>query len=156
MWGARAHPPLPDPILHRTLPFTQYMCFFPLNSSFKIFRTLTNEGIEYLREFPHLPAEIVPATLKKTTRSAAQACANIFVQVDCRAILSGVHSILPPSIFIWLPHEVFKNFEEGCGSGRVVFFRGVRGDQFWPTICGLYRSTRQYFLFFAFLSMTKA
>lgn len=26
---------------------------------------LTNEGIEYLREYLHLPAEIVPATLKK-------------------------------------------------------------------------------------------
>ena len=28
---------------------------------------LTNEGIEYLREYLHLPAEIVPATLKKAT-----------------------------------------------------------------------------------------
>eukprot|EP01002_Notosolenus_urceolatus_P011522 NODE_4000_length_851_cov_75.811721_g3317_i0.p2 GENE.NODE_4000_length_851_cov_75.811721_g3317_i0~~NODE_4000_length_851_cov_75.811721_g3317_i0.p2 ORF type:complete len:150 (-),score=43.48 NODE_4000_length_851_cov_75.811721_g3317_i0:87-536(-) len=30
---------------------------------------LTNEGIEYLREYLHLPAEIVPATLKKTARA---------------------------------------------------------------------------------------
>ena len=30
--------------------------------------TLTNEGIEFLREFLHLPAEIVPATLKRQTR----------------------------------------------------------------------------------------
>eukprot|EP00242_Pyramimonas_sp_CCMP2087_P006224 CAMPEP_0198203460 /NCGR_PEP_ID=MMETSP1445-20131203/6756_1 /TAXON_ID=36898 /ORGANISM="Pyramimonas sp., Strain CCMP2087" /LENGTH=174 /DNA_ID=CAMNT_0043874877 /DNA_START=239 /DNA_END=763 /DNA_ORIENTATION=+ len=29
---------------------------------------LTNEGIEYLREYLSLPAEIVPATLKKSTR----------------------------------------------------------------------------------------
>lgn len=28
---------------------------------------LTNEGINYLREFLHLPEEIVPATLKKRT-----------------------------------------------------------------------------------------
>ena len=28
---------------------------------------LTNEGIEYLREYLHLPAEIVPATLKKAS-----------------------------------------------------------------------------------------
>ena len=28
---------------------------------------LTNEGIEYLREYLHLPAEIVPSTLKKLT-----------------------------------------------------------------------------------------
>jgi len=30
---------------------------------------LTNEGIEYLRTYLHLPAEIVPSTLKKTTRA---------------------------------------------------------------------------------------
>jgi len=35
---------------------------------------LTNEGIQYLREYLHLPVEIVPATLKKrapATRAAA-------------------------------------------------------------------------------------
>eukprot|EP01135_Chromosphaera_perkinsii_P012078 Nk52_evm16s2579 gene=Nk52_evmTU16s2579 len=32
---------------------------------------LTNEGIMYLREFLHLPTEIVPATLKKTARPVA-------------------------------------------------------------------------------------
>jgi len=32
---------------------------------------LTNEGIEYLREFLHLPSDIVPVTLKKTARTAA-------------------------------------------------------------------------------------
>lgn len=30
---------------------------------------LTNEGIEYLRSYLHLPSEIVPATLKRSTRS---------------------------------------------------------------------------------------
>jgi len=29
---------------------------------------LTDEGIEYLREYLNLPSEIVPATLKKSTR----------------------------------------------------------------------------------------
>ncbi|XP_041366583.1 40S ribosomal protein S10-like [Gigantopelta aegis] len=29
---------------------------------------LTNDGIQYLRDFLHLPAEIVPATLKRQTR----------------------------------------------------------------------------------------
>ncbi|KAI9280317.1 Plectin/S10 domain-containing protein [Umbelopsis sp. AD052] len=33
--------------------------------------SLTNEGIDYLREFLHLPTEIVPATLKKAARPAA-------------------------------------------------------------------------------------
>ncbi|SCV67896.1 BQ2448_5507 [Microbotryum intermedium] len=32
--------------------------------------TLTPEGIDYLREFLHLPAEIVPATFKKQVRAA--------------------------------------------------------------------------------------
>ncbi|KAK4703209.1 small subunit ribosomal protein S10e, partial [Phenoliferia sp. Uapishka_3] len=31
---------------------------------------LTPEGIDYLREFLHLPAEIVPATFKKAVRAA--------------------------------------------------------------------------------------
>merc|ERR1712225_213004 len=37
---------------------------------------LTNEGIEYLREYLHLPAEIVPATLKKPSRPAARGIAR--------------------------------------------------------------------------------
>lgn len=32
------------------------------------FYTLTNEGLEYLREYLHLPAEIVPATHKRPAR----------------------------------------------------------------------------------------
>jgi len=32
--------------------------------------SLTNEGIEYLREYLHLPSEIVPATFKKAARPA--------------------------------------------------------------------------------------
>ncbi|KAG9286966.1 hypothetical protein G9A89_001204 [Geosiphon pyriformis] len=34
--------------------------------------SLTNEGIEYLREFLHLPSEIVPATFKKQARPAGR------------------------------------------------------------------------------------
>merc|ERR1712139_596459 len=33
---------------------------------------LTNEGIEYLREYLHLPQEIVPNTLKKSSRPASR------------------------------------------------------------------------------------
>ena len=33
---------------------------------------LTNEGIEYLREYLHLPAEVVPATLKKPAPKPAR------------------------------------------------------------------------------------
>ena len=32
---------------------------------------LTNEGVEYLREFLHLPSEIVPSTWRKPTRPDA-------------------------------------------------------------------------------------
>lgn len=39
--------------------------------------TLTPEGLDYLREFLHLPSEIVPNTLKRPTRAApAQARAG--------------------------------------------------------------------------------
>lgn len=33
---------------------------------------LTDEGIQFLREYLHLPAEIVPATFKKTARPTAR------------------------------------------------------------------------------------
>ena len=33
---------------------------------------LTNEGIQYLREFLHLPSEIVPSTLKKPSKPDAR------------------------------------------------------------------------------------
>merc|ERR1712087_1094060 len=33
---------------------------------------LTNEGIQYLRDYLHLPPEIVPATLKRQTRPDAR------------------------------------------------------------------------------------
>lgn len=35
---------------------------------FFVLRYLTNEGIEYLRSYLHLPPEIVPSTLKRQTR----------------------------------------------------------------------------------------
>ena len=34
---------------------------------------LTNEGIEYLREYLHLPTEVVPDTLKKAAPARARA-----------------------------------------------------------------------------------
>jgi hypothetical protein len=35
-------------------------------------RFLTNKGIEYLREYLNLPADVVPATLKKSARPAGE------------------------------------------------------------------------------------
>lgn len=43
--------------------------FTIFNVTCGIFRYLTNEGIEYLRIFLHLPPEIVPATLKRSVRA---------------------------------------------------------------------------------------
>merc|ERR1719443_2642027 len=37
---------------------------------------LTNEGIQYLRDYLHLPAEIVPNTLKKSSRPASRGVAR--------------------------------------------------------------------------------
>jgi small subunit ribosomal protein S10e len=39
---------------------------------------LTNEGIQYLREYLHLPSEIVPATLKKPSKPEARTKKCIF------------------------------------------------------------------------------
>ena len=57
----------------------------PVNSSFQSLKSrgyvkeqfawrtyywyLTNEGIQYLRDYLHLPAEIVPSTLKRQARA---------------------------------------------------------------------------------------
>merc|ERR1712193_537384 len=48
----------------------------PKKDRLTVYRYLSNEGIEYLREYLHLPAEIVPATLKKTSRPAARGVAR--------------------------------------------------------------------------------
>merc|ERR1712166_1363020 len=37
---------------------------------------LTNEGIDYLQKFLNLPADVVPATLKKSTRPASRPSAG--------------------------------------------------------------------------------
>jgi small subunit ribosomal protein S10e len=36
------------------------------------YRYLTNEGIQYLRDYLHLPPEIVPTTLKRQARAEAR------------------------------------------------------------------------------------
>lgn len=51
--------------LNLKLNFEFYKHFFCL----LFFRYLTNEGIEYLRAYLHLPPEIVPSTLKRAARS---------------------------------------------------------------------------------------
>ena len=45
---------------------------------------LTNEGIEYLREYLHLPAEVMPNTLKKvrTSRTHQRACGTAAPSAD--------------------------------------------------------------------------
>merc|ERR1712029_209562 len=50
--------------------------------------SLTNEGIQYLRDYLHLPPEIVPATLKRETRprtSAAPRAGGVKPEADREA-----------------------------------------------------------------------
>lgn len=44
----------------------------PTTSLLLFTRFLTNEGIEYLREYLNLPNDVVPATLKKSARPAGE------------------------------------------------------------------------------------
>ena len=45
--------------------------------------TLTDAGIEYLREYLHLPSEIFPATFKKTARPSAPRRSGKYVLTAC-------------------------------------------------------------------------
>jgi hypothetical protein len=57
-------------------PTTQRLhCAEPLLLNFccsSVPRFLTDKGIEYLREYLNLPADVVPATLKKSARPAGE------------------------------------------------------------------------------------
>ena len=66
------HPELQNiPILHviKALQSLKSRGYVEQNFAWRhYYWRLTNEGIQFLREFLHLPAEIVPATLKKPSR----------------------------------------------------------------------------------------
>ena len=49
-------------------------------------RFLTDEGIEFLREYLNLPSEIVPATLKKSTRPLERNTGCVSKLSACKAI----------------------------------------------------------------------
>ena len=62
-------------LLNRVDPAHPKSFEYPLILSFK-FRYLTNEGIQYLRDYLHLPPEIVPSTLKRQQRPDARPSAG--------------------------------------------------------------------------------
>lgn len=66
---------------------------------------LTAEGIEYLREYLHLPEEIVPATLKKSASRPARpgpAPGGEKAQATTRIAIFLVSYFLPGILLRWL------------------------------------------------------
>lgn len=54
---------------------------------------LTNEGIQYLRDFLHLPPEIVPATLRRQTRpetARPRPKGEVICQFFCYGVISSL------------------------------------------------------------------
>ncbi|BFZ15755.1 hypothetical protein BsWGS_18794 [Bradybaena similaris] len=71
---AAKHPEIEVPNLHVVKALTSLKSKGLVREQFAwkhYYWYLTNEGIQYLREFLHLPAEIVPATLKRQIRPEA-------------------------------------------------------------------------------------
>merc|ERR1712050_266916 len=70
---APKHPELDVPNLHVIKALTSLKSRGYVKEQFAwrhFYWYLTNEGIQYLRDYLHLPPEIVPATLKKATKPA--------------------------------------------------------------------------------------
>ncbi|XP_014663133.1 PREDICTED: 40S ribosomal protein S10-like [Priapulus caudatus] len=71
-FNAPKHPNLDIPNLHVIKALTSLKSRGYVKEQFAwrhYYWYLTNEGIQYLRDFLHLPPEIVPATLKRQTRA---------------------------------------------------------------------------------------
>ena len=72
---APKHPELDVPNLHVIKALTSLKSRGYVKEQFAwshFYWYLTNEGIQYLRDFLHLPPEIVPATLKRQARTDAR------------------------------------------------------------------------------------
>uniref|UniRef100_A0A8W8N6N8 Plectin/eS10 N-terminal domain-containing protein n=1 Tax=Magallana gigas TaxID=29159 RepID=A0A8W8N6N8_MAGGI len=70
-FSAPKHPEIDVPNLHVIKALTSLKSQGYVREQFSwrhYYWYLTNEGIQYLRDYLHLPAEIVPATLKRQTR----------------------------------------------------------------------------------------
>merc|ERR1712212_1170781 len=86
---------------------------------------LTNEGIQYLRDFLHLPPEIVPATLRKATKSSDSRPYN---QRDQRGGPGG-----PPRDRDGGDRDAYRR-EGGGGDARMD--KGGAGENFKPEFRG--------------------
>merc|ERR1712158_109379 len=72
---APKHPELDVPNLHVIKALTSLKSRGYVKEQFAwshFYWYLTNEGIQYLRDYLHLPPEIVPATLKRQARTDAR------------------------------------------------------------------------------------
>merc|ERR1712215_621212 len=86
---------------------------------------LTNEGIQYLRDFLHLPPEIVPATLRKATKPSE----SRFRDQRGPGGQGG-----PPRDRDGGDRDAYRR--EGCGSGDARMDKGGAGDNFKPEFRG--------------------
>jgi len=66
-------------------------------------RFLTDEGIEYLRDYLNLPSEIVPATLKKSTRPLERNTGCVAGLPQCTLPLAVAGFFLGVSVACTLP-----------------------------------------------------
>merc|ERR1711962_1906489 len=87
---------------------------------------LTNEGIQYVRDFLHLPPEIVPATLRKATKPSEGR-----FQRDQRVQRGGQGG--PPRDRDGGDRDAYRR--EG-GSGDARMDKGGAGDNFKPEFRG--------------------
>merc|ERR1712033_145870 len=86
---------------------------------------LTNEGIQYLRDFLHLPPEIVPATLRKATKPSESRSWN---QRDQRGGPGGPRGDRDGGDR--------DNYRREGGSGDARMDKGGAGDNFKPEFRG--------------------
>jgi len=85
---------------------------------------LTNEGIQYLRDYLHLPPEIVPATLKRQTRPEAVARPRPKAEGGPRGAPMGEDR---QQYRRGGPGEFDKKGEAGAGASTSFQFRGGFG-----------------------------
>uniref|UniRef100_A0AAR2KX88 Plectin/eS10 N-terminal domain-containing protein n=1 Tax=Pygocentrus nattereri TaxID=42514 RepID=A0AAR2KX88_PYGNA len=82
---------------------------------------LTNEGIQYLRDFLHLPPEIVPATLRRQTRPETARPRPKGKALSCEWLINLIH------VFCITVAGADKKAEAGAGAATEFQFRGGFG-----------------------------
>merc|ERR1712099_198533 len=119
---APKHPELDVPNLHVMKALTSLKSRGYVKEQFAwrhFYWYLTNEGIQYLRDFLHLPPEIVPATLRKATKPSES---RSFSQRDQRGGPGG-----PPRDRDGGDRDSYRREGGGGGDNFKPEFRGGMG-----------------------------